>query len=143
MHLKKDEIKHRKRIRGEEWNKVQRWVEIILPVCDMFMLPLLACEGVPPFPDTDFGRTAYLVGNTTPGLPHPPTWARWSNMWYESITADGKNTANPDVVVLLGNKIDLQHIAVVSIMYLYPYNKKHLTLWCYRYVNQVKQKGKE
>lgn len=43
------------------------------PVCDMFVLPLLSCKGVPPFPDTEFGCTSYLVRNPTSGLLHPPT----------------------------------------------------------------------
>lgn len=43
------------------------------PVCDMFVLPLLSCKGIPPFPDTEFGCTAYLVRNSTSGFLHPPT----------------------------------------------------------------------
>lgn len=43
------------------------------PVCDMSVLPLLPREGVPPFPDAEFGCTCYLVRNSTSGSLHPPT----------------------------------------------------------------------
>lgn len=42
-----------------------------LPVCDMFMLPLLTCEGVTSFSDAKFWGTTELVRHPTPRFFHP------------------------------------------------------------------------
>lgn len=46
---------------------------VTLPVCDMFVLPLLSCESVASFPYAESGGTAELVWYTTARLFHPAT----------------------------------------------------------------------
>jgi len=54
----------------------------------MFVLPLLSGEGVPPFPDTEFGCASYLVRDPTSWLLHPPARKTKSkSSFYERIFA--------------------------------------------------------